>query len=147
MATMPKFVKNFTPRKLNARDKALMLTWVEALESGNYEQGTGSLMEFEDGTPQYCCLGVLGRVMNISADKLNQRSFLDGNLELRNSRQVQRLAKVPGFDVLDLNPVFTCLGVGEDGKGYSDNRASCLNDEKGLNFKQIAKIIRKEYGL
>jgi hypothetical protein len=33
--------------------------WVEALRSGNYEQGEGTLKNISDDGYEYCCLGVL----------------------------------------------------------------------------------------
>ena len=36
--------------------------WVEALRSGEYKQGQGSLFEHDNGG-EYCCLGVLAEIM------------------------------------------------------------------------------------
>lgn len=41
---------------MNPEIKAL---WLEALRSGEYEQGIGALHSYEDGKDYYCCLGVL----------------------------------------------------------------------------------------
>jgi hypothetical protein len=34
------------------------LTWIQTLRSGNLRQGWGALMEDNEGTPSFCCLGV-----------------------------------------------------------------------------------------
>jgi hypothetical protein len=44
-------------------DKEAKKLWVEALRSGEYEQGQGMLCKMlADGTEEYCCLGVLCEV-------------------------------------------------------------------------------------
>lgn len=67
-------------------DPVIKCAWVQALRSGNYEQGKGLL--YRDGG--YCCLGVLaravGRPIEIIADKpcLSQRdseAFFPGDLD------------------------------------------------------------------
>jgi len=50
--------------KMNAQWKK---KWVDALRSGDFEQGNGLLRRVLPGkTPQYCCLGVLCHVINPS---------------------------------------------------------------------------------
>jgi len=40
-------------------DESVKQEWVEALRSGKYEQGTGTLCKQADDDVKYCCLGVL----------------------------------------------------------------------------------------
>lgn len=44
-------------------DKKLKKQWVEALRSGDYEQGTNVLCKLTATGAQYCCLGVLAEVV------------------------------------------------------------------------------------
>ena len=54
--------------------------WVNALRSGNYEQGSSALLDIiscTDGEKKtYCCLGVLGAICGIDEDKLEDKEFL-----------------------------------------------------------------------
>lgn len=43
-------------------NKELMTRWIEALESGRYLQGQGSLRNEDMFPPRYCCLGVLQHI-------------------------------------------------------------------------------------
>ena len=45
-------------------------TWADALESGEYKQGTQCLMTRDvDDVPQHCCLGVLAELQGADMDK------------------------------------------------------------------------------
>lgn len=46
-------------------NKEIADKWVEALRSGKYKQGTGSLCEITHSGEHYCCLGVLCDIANI----------------------------------------------------------------------------------
>lgn len=53
---LPRKTKTMTKFKLDPKKKK---QWIDALRSGEYEQGTGALCEkLKDGTYQFCCLGV-----------------------------------------------------------------------------------------
>lgn len=56
--------------------------WIAALRSGEYAQGSGSLVDTqeEDGTQQFCCLGVLGLICGITIDDMERQSDL-GDVE------------------------------------------------------------------
>ncbi len=46
-------------------NKDIKKRWVEALRSGKYKQGTGSLCKLgRDNKPRHCCLGVLIEMMS-----------------------------------------------------------------------------------
>ena len=53
--------------------KDLLLEWAEALESGEYDQGEGSLLNSEG---RYCCLGVLASVLGVSRRRMLNWSYL-----------------------------------------------------------------------
>ena len=53
---LPRKTKTMTKFKLDPKKKK---QWIDALRSGEYEQGTGALCEkLKDGTYLFCCLGV-----------------------------------------------------------------------------------------
>lgn len=65
--------------------------WVDALRSGTYLQGGGSLFDFKGAISDedkgswgntYCCLGVLGEVCGIPEEELEGKEFLNGMSEL-----------------------------------------------------------------
>lgn len=56
-------------------DEHVKELWVKELRSGNYQQGAGCLArEVEDGSTEYCCLGVLSDI-----------AFANGAVERRKS--------------------------------------------------------------
>jgi hypothetical protein len=57
------------PKKF--RGSALKRKWVEALRSGEYEQGQGKLRKVENGRTYHCCLGVLCEVAEIPHIKMH----------------------------------------------------------------------------
>lgn len=66
--TYPEELKKIVDRDFNPIHQERLLKWVEALESGKYQQGQGNLLMVEswndDGSrsESYCCLGVATRV-------------------------------------------------------------------------------------
>lgn len=107
--------------------------WVEALRSGQYEQGSGALSC--DG--QYCCLGVLceiaveqGLELEVSTNDKGQKIFNADSAYL--PTEVQEWAQLYGH-----NPEVLV----ED---YKEEKLANLNDG-GFSFHQIADVI--EWGL
>jgi hypothetical protein len=99
----------------------LKAKWIEALRSGRYEQGVGSL--FDSGDKTYCCLGVL---CDIHPD-----ISLDGD-EYFFGRENQGILLGPKF----------CKAVGitkEQAK-----RLATMNDSEQWSFKEIADAIEKD---
>lgn len=107
--------------------------WLEALESGKYEQHIGSLGKIYDNKKSFCCLGV--------ACKIFQNKF---NLKIR-------------YDIMDriiFNNETACLAGELDdlrrllklksGNGKIDEE-SCLAqmNDAGKSFEEIAAFIRK----
>ena len=109
--------------------------WVEALESGKYEQGNGFLHVLLDGKHKYCCLGIACEVMGVELmgveGKLQDTIFYYGDRSgaLGEYKQLGLLDKVGSFS----RPI---KYYGKTYKGLT-----YLNDD-GVPFKEIAKIIR-----
>lgn len=117
------------------------LAWVEALESGEYKQGTGQLAvqttEFgENGAVhpsemRYCCLGVACVLagMQPEANLRFARTFNFGGEGFYLPEQAQEF-----------------LGVSVENPYVGEQMAADLNDQMGLSFSEIAAQVRK-YGL
>lgn len=106
-----------------------MKKWVRALRSGKYEQGTtGYLMTTKSGADRFCCLGILCDIMGADID-----TDTDHLLDATQSRVVG-MRSANG----ELNRPYKVKG---GGVGRS---LDVLND-CGLSFKQIARIIEKNY--
>jgi len=88
--------------------------WIDALTSGEYEQGKGSLLDNEG---HYCCLGVL-------CDLALQEGVCDEVTGARLSSKVSRWS-----DLASWSPMV-------DGKFLIN-----LNDNEGKTFEEIAKLI------
>lgn len=130
--------------------------WVEALRSGQYEQGTGRLHRAENGVSLFCCLGVL--------------------CDLAVKAGATRVGPVVKYDVDDKTPIYTDLYYGDEhaaGLGtitsfevlpdnvrewagldihdpvliYEDDSMtsmSSLNDNIGASFGEIADLIEEQ---
>lgn len=101
------------------REKFMLEEWPEALESGEFKQGKGCLLE--DG--KYCCLGVACELL--SRKRLLPRNGVNGWIDLSALPQKAQ----------DL------LGISTVGH-YRRTSLATLND-RGKSFKQIAKLIRR----
>lgn len=105
-------------------NKELVDRWLEALESGEYKQGRGSLHPKGD---TFCCLGVLCDL------------FGDGSWGIADNLNVY----VPKND----GPITVSMPPGKlwDSLGLSINQGKLANmNDKGKSFVEIAAYIRQE---
>lgn len=112
--------------------------WVDALRSGEFEQGTGALRRVLPGnTDKYCCLGVLS--------ELAYRAGVVGVGRTLESRGVTQYGNATAY----LPPeVCEWAGISMEEDGDVDLRyedgyepATHLNDSVRLTFAQIADCI------
>lgn len=119
---------------------AFFKKWISALESGKYRQCNGTLCKPNDNKKlTYCCLGVLSKVQGRLIK--TEYGFIDGGGcddvgELdKNNPTLQGIGNFPkGVTVTDGSYIYNSCS----------NLASC-NDDLGLSFKDIAKIIKTLY--
>ena len=97
--------------------------WVDALRSGEYEQGKGNL-KTADG--KFCCLGVACEISELG--EWNGRYYLDASNFLP--------PEVQGWLGLSSSPQIV---------GVADGSAWYLNDHRGWSFDQIADAIERTY--
>lgn len=121
--------------------------WVEALRSGEYEQGDGRLVSVikETGKPKYCCLGVLCDLYIkenpayswTKTDKPQYSSVVYDSLQLfdENLYLPQTVMDWAGID--------TKTGVFLEDDGVQQILSS-LNDN-GVDFEKISKKIEKYF--
>lgn len=131
---------------INTPNKANLLRWVRALESGEYGQTEGQLRGgdgSEDCPYEYCCLGVACEMA---------REDVGGKWEGNEFRVfVDGTGKNPQFTHMPAE-VSEWLGI-DHGKtggnlGFSDGElATELNDTRGWSFAEIAKKVREEFNL
>ena len=120
--------------------KCVKEAWVKALRSGKYKQARGRLRNQRGG---YCCLGVLcdlsQKELNISWRKcgFNERQFHFGGAFGTLPASVQKWAfTAKSYAYCDIsNPV----------SKREDTKLSNLNDHLKLTFRQIAKIIERDF--
>lgn len=134
-------------------NKARLLAWVEALESGEYKQARESLRVFEGlGDPAYCCLGVATclaiadgvetRAESLATLALNTVTLPPEGDRLFNVGGGYLAPEVQNWLGLDRkNPI-----VGIDREGYYIT-ASVANDELRFDFDHIAAGIRVRFEL
>ena len=120
-----------------------MELFVDALFSGEYEQGKGALRQLTSDTPgkyQYCCLGVATDVA-IKAGIPEQTTVdEDGNDYLDNMWEngylPSQVQKWLGID--NDNPIL-------DFRNGNMMRAGSANDDFGRSFPQIGDAFRRTY--
>lgn len=112
-----------------------VLHWCEALESGEYPQGTGYLRRDE----YWCCMGVAcdvaikdGLSLAVGAP---QTEWDKGVYDYGGRRSALPDSVVQWYGLWDDNPVY-------DGACLADR-----NDSMGQKFNQIAALLRSAHGL
>lgn len=107
-------------------NETIKARWIQALTSGEYEQGKGKLLT-NDG--KYCCLGVLTDLYckETKQEMSNYVMHFGGNDTL--SREVQEWAGLDNKDIHSHNQYVA-------GKHLSD-----WNDTVGKTFAEIAEMI------
>jgi hypothetical protein len=125
--------------------RARLLMWADALDSGKFRQGNGALREKapHQGHSKYCCLGVAcavyqavtGKGMWETGRNVANR-FIIGK-DSGSTLLPRAVAKWFGFGIYDFgsNPRLQDIG------GYTISSVAA-NDDMGLSFRQIARIVR-----
>lgn len=119
--------------------------WLQALESGKYEQGTCELRTAND---LFCCLGVACEVLIPETRQvMNKKQFLmdcGGTSVINLYGEEENSASAPRevIEKLHLHNRYGALRIGStlDGRIYSSLVE--INDSGGHSFAQIAAFIR-----
>lgn len=113
--------------KFNAKQ----LAWLEALESGEYEQTTGTLFSNSTAHPDgaYCCLGVGASICGAPLASLRKRGSLLGL-----SNAMNTLLLYDEYGTLKEDYYFERV--------VSVRSLAEMNDEYRMSFKEIAAYIR-----
>lgn len=110
--------------------KAVVRRWVKYLESGQYKQGKGQLVEAGKTFDRFCCLGVLCD-MAVRAKVIAPPIIMEEGEHYLYSRKTSFLP----------TSVMEWAGLSANNGEYSDDSLAGLNDN-GKKFKTIAKIIK-----
>jgi hypothetical protein len=115
--------------------------WIDALESGNYEQGKGELK----APSGFCCLGV---ACEIDPDVKYSNSDLDyafngysADTELPYGYKSE-LGLLQGCGGAENKTVIYKGSTVRDGEGTVARSLITLNDQCSFTFKQIARVLR-----
>lgn len=111
--------------------------WLEALESGEYEQGRTYLHTKENGVEEYCCLGVACEVAQANGIELkveveNGAFYYDGSSAFL-PHVVQEWVRLAFSDGSPNDDYYSTL-----------SSLTSMND-KGVPFREIAQYIRENY--
>ncbi len=104
--------------------KELAEKWIVALESGEYKQGIEYLFLERNGEDTYCCLGVLGCVLNA------RRDYMLGFSEHKIGNIIDGLPDVLNYKY-------------ESGSGELIEKLVGINDSGNYDFHQIANWIKE----
>lgn len=108
--------------------RSIARKWSKALESGEYKQGTGQLRKGD----KFCALGVL---CNLHAQEHPEIA----TKERVKSRYLGAVTELP-LDVMLWAGMISCNGYISSG-----NSVVGMNDGLEMSFKEIAKVVRKEW--
>jgi hypothetical protein len=126
--------------------RANRLAWIEALESGDYIQTTGMLHRFgtDDVPDQFCCLGVACDLA-YKAGVAQRRHQVD-RFSYHGDDGDNTASTLPDVvsDWLGISTDNPCVWAAVDGSPEEFHEVTSLNDVVGLNFAQIAALVRKE---
>jgi hypothetical protein len=132
----------FTPNiRTNSEAQRLVRAWIDALRSGKYEQGRGSLRTNDD---TYCCLGVACDVYDPSRWDRNTYPYNEWSY-------INFVGDLPA----EVQEAFCLVGAGgefRDENGDIDDNVYCLaarNDAPSgssfhRNFSEIADMIEHD---
>lgn len=139
----------YTPEEIRAHRKA----WIEALRSGNYEQGHAALHTLIGGKHAYCCLGVACEIAGVptgegkfrvaaqSVAGEDTQLFWYGASGTDANEQVLPLDAMAWLGLRTCNPT---IAFPEGHPHYPGRSVATLNDE-GETFAYIADAI-ESYG-
>jgi hypothetical protein len=108
--------------------RSIARKWAQALESGEYKQGTGQLRKGD----KFCALGVL---CNLHAQEYPEIA----TKEKVKSRYLGASTELP-LDVMVWAGMTSSNGYISCG-----NNVVNMNDGLGMTFKEIAKVVRKKW--
>jgi citrate lyase alpha subunit len=133
--------------------------WISALESGSYAQTTGRLAD----SGGFCCLGVLCEIAEqdqvvIKRQTLGHDTYVSKINESDNDYVVLPQAVVNWSGLGGENPTFAinpedlpdrAKNLAEDSgfmsDGFYNTSLADLNDGLGLDFTEIAQVVRKYF--
>lgn len=122
--------------------KRTLRKWIRALRSGKYQQGRGTLCQFDKGEFKYCCLGVLG---DIGLPGAEWRTYGTGEVEARYDLFSEQGVR-EGSGMLPQGTIDSLVGP-----GLNVDTLAAMNDGEGSNprrkFTTIAKYIEQETGV
>lgn len=100
--------------------RANIKKWVEALESGEYKQGSNALCSIQDEIPHYCCLGVANEVCNLNANPASLYLWIEDSA-------IGLIS--PAGDLVQAY--------------HTHHSLACMNDSGQFSFKEIATYIKE----
>jgi hypothetical protein len=124
---------------ISVAQRETLAKWKAALRSGEYEQTRGALVtEKRGGTPVYCCLGVLCKIMGRPEDVRNAKfQFEEWRQDsgwLLGTPDYTWFESVTGLSAINPNAY-----AGH--KGTALDRLVYANDASMLSFVEIADLI------
>jgi hypothetical protein len=134
-----------TLRSMNDNAK----TWVEALRSGDYTQGTNYLTYYDrDGANEVernCCLGVACQLYIKDGNKLAAKKGSDGIVSYGrdHERSVLPFDVAKWLGLSDRYSSFATDNAVDDAFGDESSQLTELNDN-GKSFEEIADVIESE---
>ena len=122
-------------------DERVKNLWVKALESGEYPQGTNQLRS----SIGLCCLGVLCDLHAREHPEIAATQEVPGRYMAEVATLPEQVMQWAGMGSVE-GELLDPLGLPKMAKKVHSSNTSlaALNDD-GLNFKQIAKVIRANW--
>lgn len=125
-----------------AMNPEIKAQWVAALRSGDYEQGAGNLcvVDSEGEHPEYCCLGVLEHLRELSGAPVKVATDAFGVVSFDGEEQTLSRVTIEWSGIRDENPVV------DYNDGYVTVEGGTLADlnDGGMSFEEIADLIEAQ---
>lgn len=121
--------------------------WIDALRSGDYDQGQGALVKIdEQGECSYCCLGVLAHIAGADRKVVDNHSNLaydfDGRIESAILPETVAGTLVSDLDLTRVVEYTTDYGSGGTDTDDIMHVLTSRNDH-GWTFERIADYLEK----
>lgn len=125
--------------------------WIDALLSGEYEQGRGVLCRVDDGKKEWCCLGVLtdlaikaGIVMEITMSDSNDPN--NPNAVFFDDTHEKLPVKVQQWSGLETDlGEYSYEDINIDDEDIVVDQTLAEDNDNGTTFEQLASIIESYF--
>lgn len=126
--------------ELSSSQKETVKKWISALRSGEYKQGKFLLKRInEDGSCQYCCLGVLAETVGMTF------SDFEGACSIVSSTKTQNVHTIDKFTCEEFDLSWLYSAHAENPYYVLISKLIIMNDDDSATFEEIADFLEQYF--